>query len=84
MVGHGKTIEVDHMRGDVNTGANDDGPCSGLVKSNVLVEGDDIIKGCAAEEGDEVAADGEEDEYHINMQYKCGATGDGCIFEHLQ
>lgn len=84
MIGHGKTIEVDHMRGNVNTGADDDGPRSGLVKGDILVEGNDIVKGRAAQEGDEIAADGEEDEYHINMQNKCGATGDGCIVERLQ
>lgn len=37
------------------------------MEGEVLVKGDDVVEGCATEEGYEIAADGEKDEDNINM-----------------
>ena len=56
----------------------DDRPCGGLVKGDVLVERNDMVEGCAAEEGDKVAADGEKDEDDVDMEDESSRTSDGC------
>lgn len=61
----GELGEVDHVRGDVDEG-EDDRPGDRFVESNVLVERDGVVERCASEEGDEVAADGEEDEGQVD------------------
>jgi hypothetical protein len=58
-------------------GTDDDGPSGGFVEGNVLVEWDDVVKGSSAKKGDEVAADGKEDEDDIDMENKGSGTGDG-------
>lgn len=63
----GKLIEVDHMREDMNDGADDNGPGGSFVESDILIEGDDVIQGRATEEGDEVAADGEQNKNNIDV-----------------
>ena len=68
--------KVDHVRDNVDDGADNNRPGSGLVESDVLVKGDDLVEGCATEEGDKIAADGEEDEDDIDVQYKGSRTGD--------
>jgi hypothetical protein len=60
--------------GDVEGGEEDDGPCGCLVEGDVLVEGDEVVERRATEEGDEVAADGEEDEDDVDMKDECGGT----------
>jgi hypothetical protein len=61
----------------MDCGTNDDGPCSGFVEGNVLVEGDNIIKGGSTKQGNEVAADGEKDEDNIDVENKGSGTSDG-------
>jgi len=61
----------------VNHRPRDNGPSSCLVKSNVLVEGDDVVKWRAPEEGNEIAANREEDEDDIDMKDECRRTCDG-------
>jgi len=46
---HGEFVEVDHVSKDMNHCTNDNGPCSCLVKGDVLVEGDDIVQWGASE-----------------------------------
>lgn len=60
--------EVDHVRDDVHDGEEDDGPGDHFVEGDVLVEGDDVVEWGAPEEGDEVPADGEEDEDDIDVE----------------
>lgn len=74
---HGEARKVDHVREDVDGGADDDGPCGRLVKGDVLVEGDDIVERGAAEERDEVAADGKEDEDDVDVEDERGGTCNG-------
>ena len=47
------------------------------MESNVLVEGNDIIERCATKEGDEVTADGEEDEGNVDVEDESSRTGNG-------
>ena len=77
-VGKGELGEVDHVRSDVHKRAGDDRPCGGLVECDVLVEGNEVVERCAADEGDEVAADGEQDEDDIDVKHKRRRTSDGC------
>ena len=67
-VGHGEFGEIDHMCCDVNHGPKDDGPGGELVQVEVLVEWDEFVHWCATEEGDEVSADGDEDEYDVYVE----------------
>lgn len=80
-VGDGELGVVDHMRGDVDEGEEDDGPGDHFVERDVLVEGDEVVERGAAEEGDEVAADGEEDEDDIDVQDEGGRAGNDCGWE---
>jgi hypothetical protein len=61
---------------NVNGCEDDDRPSGGLVEGDVLVKGDDLIERCATEEGNEIAADGEEDEDDVNVEDKGSSTGD--------
>ena len=65
---HGKFVEVDHVRKDMNYGTSDDGPCGCLVKGDVLVERDDVVQWGASEHWDEVAANWEENKDDIYME----------------
>jgi hypothetical protein len=76
-VSHRELVKVDHMGEDVHDGADDNGPGCGYVQGDILVKGDDLVKRGAAEEGDEVAADGKEDEDDIDVEDEGGRTGDG-------
>jgi hypothetical protein len=62
---------------DVHDSPKNDGPSCSLVKSDVLVEGNDLIERGAAEHGDEVAADREENKYHIHVKNQSSHTSDG-------
>jgi hypothetical protein len=62
-----KFVKVNHVRENMHDSADDDGPGGGLMEGEVLVKGDDVVKGCATEEGYEIAADGEKDEDNIDM-----------------
>lgn len=66
-VGHRELSEVDHVCGNMNDSSNHDGPGSGFVESDVLVERNDIVERCAAQEGDEVAADRQQNEGHVDV-----------------
>lgn len=76
-ISHGQLVEVDHVGNDVDDCADNDGPGGCLVESDVLVKGDDVVQRCSAEEGDEVTADGKQDEDHIYVHDKSGSTGNG-------
>ena len=78
-IGHRELGKVEHVRDDVHDGANNDGPCCGLVERDVLVEGNDLVEGSATEDGDEVSADGEEDEDDVHVEDKRSGTGDGWV-----
>lgn len=69
-VGDGELGKVDHVREDVDGRANDHRPARCLMKRDVLVEGYKRIERGATKEGDEVPADGEQDEYDINMKHE--------------
>ena len=77
-VGKGELGEVDHVRGDVDEGEEADAPADGLVERDVLVEGNVVVERRAAEERDEVAADGQEDERDLDVQNERGTTGNRC------
>ena len=66
------------MCDDVDNGTNDDSPTCGFVEGDVLVKRNDFIQGGAANEGDEVAADGEEDEGDVDMETEGSGTSDSC------
>ena len=66
-VGERELGKIDHVRSDMHDSAEDYRPGGGLMESDVLVKGDDLVKGCATKEGDEIAADREKDEDNINM-----------------
>jgi len=63
----GEFGKVDHVCDNVDDGADNDRPGGGLMESDILVKGDDLVERCATEEGDKIAADGEEDEDDINV-----------------
>ncbi len=71
-VGEREFGKVDHVRENVHNSADDNRPGGGLMEGEVLIKRNDLVKGCAAEEGDEIAADGEKDEDDINMKDKGG------------
>lgn len=76
-IGHGETVEVDHVGSDMNGRPDDHGPSGGFVESDVLIKGDDEIEGSAAEEGDKVAADREEDKDHVDVKDEGRCAGNG-------
>ena len=59
--------KVDHVRHDMHDSTNDNRPGGGLMEGDVLVKGNELVKGCATEQRDEIAADGEKDEADIDM-----------------
>jgi hypothetical protein len=63
------------MGNDVHHGTDNNGPGCGNVEGEVLVKGNDLVERGAAEEGDEVAADGKKDEYDIDVQDHGSRTG---------
>ena len=63
------------LRCDVDDGPEDDRPGDHLMESDVLIEGDNVVERRAPEDGDEVPADGEEDEDHVDMQDQGSRTG---------
>ena len=67
---------VDHVRCDMDKGKECNGPSYCLVEGNVLVEGDDVVQRCATEERDEVTANRQEDEDHVDMEDESGSTSD--------
>lgn len=83
-VDHGELGEVDHVRDDVDDGEDDDGPGDGLVERDVLIERNERAKRRAAQDGDEVAADGEEDERDIDVEDERSRTRDSCIGSERQ
>jgi len=65
------------MGKNVDCRTNNDGPSGSFVESNVLVEWDDVVKGTSTKDGNEVAANGEEDVDDVNVENKGGSTSDG-------
>ena len=70
-----KTREVDHVCEDVDGSEENHGPRRRFVEREVLVEGYHRIKCGATEEGNEVAADGEKDECHVDVKDHRARTG---------
>lgn len=73
---HSQSGKIDHMGHDVDHTECSDGPSRRLVEINVFLEGDDVVKGGLAKERDEIAANREEDENDINVEYQRSGTGD--------
>jgi hypothetical protein len=76
---HSQSGKIDHMGHDMDHTECSDGPSRRLVEINVFLEGDDVVKGGLAKERDEIAANREEDENDINVEYQRSGTGDSCI-----
>ena len=72
---NGEVCKVDHVGNGMNDRPEDEGPCGGLVKSDVLVEGNDVVQGCPTQHGDKVPAYGEQNEGDIDMKNEGGSTG---------
>lgn len=71
------------MSDDVNDGPKDDGPGGGFVEGDVLVERDDVVQGCLAQQGYEVPANREQNEGYIDVKNEGGGTSkDETIPEH--
>jgi hypothetical protein len=70
--------KVHHVGQNMDNGEKDDRPSRGLMESDVLVERNDVVQWCPTEKGNEVPADGEEDEGDINVQNKGSSTSDRC------
>jgi hypothetical protein len=66
-VGERELGKVDHVRSNMHDSAEDNRPGGGLMKGDVLIKWNELVKGCATKERDEVAADGEKDEDDINI-----------------
>jgi hypothetical protein len=64
----GEHRKVVHVRYDVYNREEDDGPSSGHMEFDAIVEGDNVIERRLAKKGDKVAANGEEDESDIDME----------------
>jgi hypothetical protein len=62
----------------MDDGEHYDRPCGELVESEVIVERNEVVERGATEEGDEVAADGEEYEDDIDVKDKSSSAGDDC------
>jgi hypothetical protein len=87
--GHGETGKVNPVGDGVDPGEKHDGPSDEFVESNVFVEINDAVEGCATEEGDETATDGymlnrwvvgestEENEGYIDVERQCRGPSDG-------
>lgn len=75
---HGEPGEIDHVCPDVDTCEEDHRPGRSLVKGEILVERNDMVEGCTAEEGDKVAADGEKDEDDVDVEDESSGAGNGC------
>lgn len=74
-VNHGEFSKVDHVSTNMDSTTDDNRPGSCLVESDVLVEWNDIIEGCATKERDEVTADREKDESNVNVEDQSSRTG---------
>ena len=66
-VGNRELGKVDHVCSDMHGSTEDNGPGGGLMERDVLVKRNDLVKGRATKEGDEIAADREKDEDDINV-----------------
>jgi hypothetical protein len=50
------------------------------MELDVVIEWDDRTQWCLTKERDEIAADWEKDEDHVDVQNQSGSTGESCIF----
>ena len=51
----------------------DDSPGGSLVEGDILVERNDVVQGCPAQQGDKVPAYREEDEGDIDVENESGS-----------
>lgn len=61
----------------MDEGEEGEGEAGELMERDILFEGDDMVEGRSPEEGDQVAADGQEDEGDIDVEDEGGGTSDG-------
>lgn len=73
--------KVDHVGDGVDCGADDDSPGGGLVEGDVFVEWDDVVEWGAAQHGDEIPADRQQDKDDVDVEDEGGGSGDGCCGE---
>lgn len=66
------------MRYDVDKRPPDNGPGGRLVEGDVLVERNVVVEGRLADEGNEVAADRQQDEDHIDVENERSGTSNSC------
>ncbi len=74
-----KLGEVDHVGDNVDDREDDDRPSDRLVERDVLVERNDRVERGLAEQGDEVAANGEQNERNIDVEDESSGTSDRCL-----
>ena len=67
--------EVPHVGTNMHRGEDDNGPGGGDVELDVIIERNDIVQRCLAEERDEVPANWEQNEDDIEMEDEGGGTG---------
>ena len=77
-ISHRELVEVDHMSCDVYEGEEHDRPSSGLVESDVLVEGYKVVQGRPTEERNEAPAHRQENVDDIDVKDEGSGTSDNC------
>jgi hypothetical protein len=65
---HGEAVEIDDVCERVDKTPDEDRPAGSFVQGEIFVERNDGANGRAAQNRDEVAANGEEDEDDVNVQ----------------
>lgn len=89
LVGHSETVKIDNVGEGVDDTTGEDGPCGRFMKGKIFVERNDSAQGCPAHDGDEVAADWEQNEDDVDMEdqgrgtrnCKCNAEGGSGIVQ---
>jgi hypothetical protein len=68
----------------VNDRESENRPRDRFMECYVLVEGDERIKGCPSNDGDEVSANWKNNEGGIQMQYEGSGPSDSCYFLEIR
>jgi hypothetical protein len=71
-----ESIEIHHVRSDMDDGPGNNGPCRGFVEGDVLVERYDTVQRGPSEERDEISANRQQDEDDIDMEDKSSCACD--------
>lgn len=64
----GEDPEISPMGDGVEPGEEEDGPADELVEGDIFVEGNDAVEWGATRHGDQVSADGEQDESYVHVE----------------